>query len=416
MGRTNTNDEEGLGNGRGGSNHMDGESNGTTEDVELTERGDTQDAEILTRERLGTAFQPISSEEIARRAASPTVWTSSSEKEKKGHRTAYDYMCIIGKGSFGEVARVRRKSTKQHFAMKINDIKKMAKLLHVPKERSGGSHHKNLARRSSVSEEKIMQLLDFPFIVKLKDCFRTYYHSFIVMEFVKGQTLADILEEKEKVPVNYEQARRWASEIFLCLKYLHGLGIVHRDLKPDNIMIGESQHVKIMDFGVAFRVDYGHGKTGSSRKIGARGFKAPEMLTGKEYGFSIDWWNFGVILYIMMTGSHPFHKKGGWKGLFGRNEDKNALKKEVKYPKTMSPEAKDLISKLLVRDPWKRLGLRMANDKDQDLWETLKAKKIEKDKQLEAKGKGDLDALPEEEDLIDEVEIKKRTNREKNKK
>jgi len=250
-----------------------------------------------------------------------------------------------------------------------------------------------------------MQLLDFPFIVKLKDCFRTHYHSYIVMEFVKGQTLADILEEKEKVPLNYEQARKWASEIFLCLKYLHGMGIVHRDLKPDNIMIGESQHVKIMDFGVAFRVDYAKGKTGSSRKIGARGFKAPEMLTGREYGFSIDWWNFGVILYIMMTGSHPFHKKGGWKGLFGRNEDKNALKKEVKYPKTMSPEAKDLISKLLQRAPWKRLGLRMADEKDQDLWEALRTRKIEKDKQLEAKGA--LDTLPEEEDNIDEAELEK---------
>jgi len=158
------------------------------------------------RERLGSAGAPISSEEMTRRAASPTVWTGTGVaghdgdlgSEKRGHRSAYDYMSIVGKGSFGEVARVRRKSTGKHYAMKINDIKKMAKLLHVQKEKKESSYHKNLARRASVSEEKVMQLLDYPFLVKLKDCFRTHYHSYIVMEFIKGQTLADILERNEK--------------------------------------------------------------------------------------------------------------------------------------------------------------------------------------------------------------------------
>jgi len=252
-----------------------------------------------------------------------------------------------------------------------------------------------------------MQVLDFPFIVKLKDCFRTHYHSYIVMEFIKGQTLADILEKNEKTPLPFDKAKRWAAQIFLCLQYLHGLGVVHRDLKPDNIMIGESEHIKLMDFGVAFRVDYKKGRCGSVRKIGARGFKAPEMLTGKEYGFSIDWWNFGVILYVMMTGSHPFHKEGGWKGLFGRNQDKNALKKDVKYPKSIPPEAKDLISKLLIRDPWKRLGVRVVDDKDQEKFEGLKAKKIEKDQQREARERAaskhgkENNEIPEDDDDLD---------------
>jgi len=140
---------------------------------------------------------------------------------------------------------------------------------------------------------------------------------------------------------------------------------------------------EILAFGVAFRIDPKSGKTGSVRKIGARGFKAPEMLTGKEYGYSIDWWNYGIILYVMMTGQHPFHKKGGWKGLFGRNEDKNALNQEVRYPKSMPTEGQDLISKLLVRDPAKRLGVRLPTDDELAIIAEGKRKQKEREKERE---------------------------------
>jgi len=244
--------------------------------------------------------------------------------------------------------------------------------------------------------------------------------------FVKGQTLADLLEKSAKQPLPGDQVKKYAAEIFLALQYLHSLGIAHRDLKPDNIMIGESDHIKIMDFGVAFKIDPKLGRTGSVRKIGARGFKAPEMLTGKEYGFSIDWWNFGIVLYVMMTGYHPFHKKGGWKGLFGRNEDKNALKKEIKYPKTMSPAGRDLVSKLLTRDPAKRLGIRVPDQKEIEKIERAKEVKLkEKQKEKESRKTGrkpkekvDDDTLHdlEEEDEEEEEEGDKEKIKEKNSK
>jgi len=194
----------------------------------------------------------------------------------------------------------------------------------------------------------IMEGLDHPFIVSIIEHFQTHEHQFIVMELVRGKTLDAMLDKSKKLPV--DQVQHIMSELLLAISCMHGLGIIYRDLKPDNVMITNGGHVKLTDFGVSFKTS--KTKKTSHRRIGGKGFKAPEMLAGQEYGISVDWWNFGVMLHVMLSGEHPFKSTG----LFSRDEDSNTQKKPPNLSSLLSPEAKDLISKLLEKNPKLRLG------------------------------------------------------------
>ncbi|KAM3926823.1 protein kinase C delta type-like [Leptodactylus fuscus] len=129
-------------------------------------------------------------------------------------------------------------------------------------------------------------------------------------------------------------ARFYAAELVCGIQHLHSKGIVHRDLKPSNIMVAETGHIKIADFGLALENIYGERR--ATGYAGTPGFIAPEMLAEEEYNAGIDWYAFGIILNIMVTGKSKFHR-----GLFSAS----------------SVEAKNIIKKLLREDPAKRLGV-----------------------------------------------------------
>lgn len=162
--------------------------------------------------------------------------------------------------------------------------------------------------------------------------------------------------------------RFYAAEVLLALEYLHLMGFVYRDLKPENILMHESGHIRLTDFDLskaaATSVDehiknaLGNGSTKptilTNSFVGTEEYLAPEVIHGKGYGVSVDWWTLGILMYEMLYGVTPF------RGATQQDTFKKIEKGSVKFPKhprcSVSKDCKSLIKKLLCSDPKKRLG------------------------------------------------------------
>ena len=128
---------------------------------------------------------------------------------------------------------------------------------------------------------------------------------YIVMEYVAGQTLRDILHRGDRLPFN--RAIEIVEGILLALQYSHHNGIIHRDIKPGNIMITESGTVKVMDFGIARALDdIGATMTNTWNVIGTAQYLSPEQATGDQSDSRSDLYSVGCVFYELITGKPPF--------------------------------------------------------------------------------------------------------------
>jgi len=138
----------------------------------------------------------------------------------------------------------------------------------------------------------------------------------------------------------------------LALEYLHKSGVVYRDLKPENILIDSEGHIRLTDFGLSKGgLHENNGRTESF--CGTPEYLAPEIIKEKYYGYSVDWYSFGLVLYEMLSGINPF-KTG--KELSFVDQMNAILEKKIKMPKHFSVEASDILEKLLVKNPNERIG------------------------------------------------------------
>ena len=204
----------------------------------------------------------------------------------------------------------------------------------------------------TITEAKIWSSLDHANIVKLYECFLQDDRFYFVMELVPGNNLFD--EILRKTTYTESNACLYIKQILSALAYLHVNKIIHRDLKPDNIMLyqetqkGSSNVVKLVDFGLARRLENGKNRLSCSPS-GAPLYLAPETIMEVALGSPVDVWSCGVILYILLYGSPPF-----W------SEDTNQLfvaiiGSEVHFPSTDDKEpvsflANDLIQEMLAKD------------------------------------------------------------------
>jgi tRNA A-37 threonylcarbamoyl transferase component Bud32 len=145
--------------------------------------------------------------------------------------------------------------------------------------------------------------LSHPGIVGVYDTGSDGDVQYIVMEFVTGQTLADVLRERESL--DPEQAVGIASAVASALAHAHRKGIVHRDIKPANVMITAPGEVKVMDFGIARAVD-SETLTQTAAILGTATYFAPEQARGEPVDSRSDIYALGVVLYEMLTGRPPF--------------------------------------------------------------------------------------------------------------
>ena len=141
------------------------------------------------------------------------------------------------------------------------------------------------------------------------------------------------------------------TQIILGLGALHAQGYMHRDMKLENIMIDQNGYIKLIDFGLAKLI--GHE---ANTLCGTTEYMAPEMISEVGHGFAVDWWATGILLYEMVVGITPFFNKNRYqlfeniKGKRPKFPDRN------RYSIEYSDELVDLISRLLEKDPQKRLG------------------------------------------------------------
>uniref|UniRef100_A0A8D2K0G2 Protein kinase C zeta n=1 Tax=Theropithecus gelada TaxID=9565 RepID=A0A8D2K0G2_THEGE len=194
-----------------------------------------------------------------------------------------------------------------------------------------------------------------PFLVGLHSCFQTTSRLFLVIEYVNGGDLMFHMQRQRKLPE--EHARFYAAEICIALNFLHERGIIYRDLKLDNVLLDADGHIKLTDYGMC-KEGLGPGDT-TSTFCGTPNYIAPEILRGEEYGFSVDWWALGVLMFEMMAGRSPFD-------IITDNPDMNTedylfqviLEKPIRIPRFLSVKASHVLKGFLNKDPKERLGCR----------------------------------------------------------
>lgn len=240
---------------------------------------------------------------------------------------------VLGKGTFGKVMLVRQKSNNQVFAMKV--LRKDVVLA------KGELAH-------TLTENNVLAKCSHPFLTSLKYSFQTPDHLCFVMEYVNGGEL--FMHLRKSKSFSEERVCFYGAEITMAITYLHENGIVYRDLKLENILLDAEGHIKITDFGLS-KEEMKFGST-TTTFCGTPEYLAPEVLEDCEYGRAVDWWGLGVIMFEMMTGNLPFNAPpGDWDRLF-----QAVLTQEIVFPPSLSAPARDLLSRLLVRNPQLRLG------------------------------------------------------------
>uniref|UniRef100_A0A671TL31 non-specific serine/threonine protein kinase n=1 Tax=Sparus aurata TaxID=8175 RepID=A0A671TL31_SPAAU len=198
----------------------------------------------------------------------------------------------------------------------------------------------------TLTESRVLKNTRHPFLTSLKYSFQTKDRLCFVMEYVNGGELFFHLS-RERV-FSEDRTRFYGAEIVSALDYLHSAKIVYRDLKLENLMLDKDGHIKITDFGLCKE---GITDTATMKTFcGTPEYLAPEVLEDNDYGRAVDWWGLGVVTYEMMCGRLPFYNQDHEK-LF-----ELILMEEIKFPRTLSADAKSLLSGLLIKDPNKRLG------------------------------------------------------------
>ncbi|KAL2299354.1 hypothetical protein Nmel_014009, partial [Mimus melanotis] len=240
------------------------------------------------------------------------------------------------RGAFSIVRRCVKVLAGQEYAAKIINTKKLS-----------ARDHQKLER-----EARICRLLKHPNIVRLHDSISEEGHHYLIFDLVTGGELFEDIVAREYY--SEADASHCIQQILEAVLHCHQMGVVHRDLKPENLLLAsklKGAAVKLADFGLAIEVE------GDQQAwfgfAGTPGYLSPEVLRKDPYGKAVDLWACGVILYILLVGYPPF-----W------DEDQHRLYQQIKagaydFPSpewdTVTPEAKDLINKMLTINPSKRI-------------------------------------------------------------
>ncbi|KAL2261616.1 hypothetical protein VTK26DRAFT_3791 [Humicola hyalothermophila] len=256
--------------------------------------------------------------------------------------TAEDFepLRCLGKGTYGTVLLVKQRTTGRLFAQK--QFKKASLVV-----------HKKLIEQTKTERQILESVNRHPFVVKLYYAFQDQEKLYLILEYGQGGELFTHLNTEKMF--SEDTAAFYMAEMVLALSHLHdNLGVIYRDLKPENCLLDAEGHLLLTDFGLSkVAVD---DSDGCNSMLGTVEYMAPEVIQGKKYGKAVDWWSLGALGVDLMTGNPPFR---------GPNHAKiqeNIVKQKLVLPYFVSPDAKDLLTRLLRKDPTKRLGYNMPKD------------------------------------------------------
>ena len=256
-------------------------------------------------------------------------------KEEVGYKIGkYLIKKTIGRGSFGKVKLGIYLPNKEKVAIKILDKKRITEkddLIRIKRE------------------FEMLSKFDHPNIILIAEIFETKERYYSVMEYCENGELFNYIVKNRYL--SEEEASFFFYQLICGLEYIHSLGIVHRDLKPENLLLTKNNLLKIIDFGLSHYHD-ANPDCLLETPCGSPCYASPEMVSGFRYdGYKIDIWSSGVILFAMLCGYLPFEHKNN-KILFQK-----ILECKVKLPNHLSEDSKDLILKILVKDPNKRISI-----------------------------------------------------------
>ena len=298
-----------------------------------------------------------SNKENSEKIINSNIINNNIGKENKINFKSFEILELLGEGSFGKVFKVRLKKTNEIFAMKVLNKSYLIK--------------KKLLRYA-ITECNILKESNCPFILKLHYSFQTPDNLYMILDYC---SLGDLSYQLQISLLEEEEAKFYIAELILAIEYLHKHNIIYRDLKPENILISSDGHIKLADFGLA--------KENVTNDIpnktfcGSPQYLSPEMLSKEGTTKASDIYGIGAILYESICGNPPFFTQD--QNLMFQNICENKLE----FQEFFSEEIKDLLKKMLDKDPKKRIGIN--NDKSdlknheffKDInWDDISMKKI----------------------------------------
>jgi protein-serine/threonine kinase len=282
---------------------------------------------------------------------------------------------LLGRGGIGRVFLVQLKGTSKLYAMKVLTKEEMIQ--------------RNKVKRV-MTEREILATANHPFVVTMYASFQTSDRLSFVMDYCSGGEFFKVLQRQPKRRLKEEAVKFYAAEVTLALEYLHHMGFIYRDLKPENILLRSNGHIALTDFDLSkqahavsprviqqqlsmsdkIKRSFSLKRNNSSLNnleivdsepilpyqtnsfVGTEDYISPEIVNGVGQSSAVDWWTLGILIYEMLTGTTPFRA--------GTSDEtfNNIVTNQVKWPDDVhvSPECKQIVKKLLRREPEKRLG------------------------------------------------------------
>lgn len=294
----------------------------------------------------------------------PSDFTPEEDSPSLAHaRKLADFepLKVLGQGAYGKVHLVRdRKSGKLYAQKQIRKPQVDVFEDKTDEPQDNSKPHVSHIHRTIAERHILTQITHHVNIVKLFYALQDHDRFYLLLEYIPGGELFHHLTTNNSLGnvLIEEHVAFYAAQMALGIKHLHQLGIVYRDLKPENCLLNSMGHLVLTDFGLSKAIGNDDDGLGCRSIIGTPEYMAPEIIKGEPYDYAVDWWLLGCVIYDMMTGKPPFTGKTHQIILDKIVRSKPAL------PFYLSLDAKDLLGKLLQKNPAKRFAV-------DDKWSTF---------------------------------------------
>lgn len=279
------------------------------------------------------SLSPPRSAHVGDKPRSAAKAENTVEKTKKGQRWSLNDFEIgkpLGRGKFGSVYLAREKKSKYIVALKVLEKSQLVK---------------NNVEHQLRREIEIQSHLRHPNILRMYGYFYDSKRIYLILEYSPGGEVYKRLTNYGRF--SESTAARYIAQLAMALKYCHEKHVIHRDIKPENLLLGSHGEIKIADFGWSVHAP-------SSRRntmCGTLDYLPPEMVEGVEHDEQVDVWCLGILLYEFLVGQPPFEAEGH------SATYRRITRVDIRFPRGVPEDAQDLIRKILVKDPRKRISL-----------------------------------------------------------